>query len=103
MQYLFFKNLPWVYCTVPFYDGRKRQLQVPDELRKIPDVLSRYVGSVPEYSLALMAYTVSTYSAPSGARKDQITANLNIHFGVVLHEPLVESVSDNEDEDGANE
>ena len=103
MQYLFFKNLPWVYCTVPFYDGRKRQLQVPDELRKIPDVLSCYVGSVPEYSLALMAYTVSTYSAPSGARKDQITANLNIHFGVVLHELLVESVSDNEDEDGANE
>ena len=46
---------------------------------------------------------VSTYSALSGVRKDQVTANLNIHFGVVLHEPLAESVSDNEDENGANE
>ena len=102
--YLFLKNLPFFF-TVPFYDGRRRQLQVPDELRKIPDVLPHYVGNVPEYSLVLMAYTVSTYSAPSGARKDQVTANLNIHFGVVLHEPLVDSASasDNEGEDEAKE
>jgi hypothetical protein len=38
-----------------------------------------------------MAYTVSTYSATSGPRKDQVTANLHIHFGVVLLEPSVGS------------
>jgi hypothetical protein len=49
---------------------------------KIPDVLPRFMGTIPEYSLALVAYTVSTYSATSGPRKDQPTANLHIHFGV---------------------
>jgi hypothetical protein len=67
---------------------------VPDELRKIPDVLPRYVGNVPEHSLALVAYTISTYSAASGPRKNQVTANLHIHFGVVLHEPVNESTED---------
>jgi hypothetical protein len=82
--------------TVPFYDGRKRLLKVPKELGKIPDVLPRYPGSIPEYSLALVAYTVSTYSATSGPRKDQVTANLHIHFGVVLQEPSTESQADDE-------
>ena len=77
--------------TVPFYDGRKRHLKVPKELGNIPDVLPRYPGNIPEYTLALMAYTVSTYSATSGPRKDQVTANLHIHFGVVLLEPSVGS------------
>ena len=89
-------------CIVPIYDGRKRQLKVPDELRKIPDLLPRYLGDIPDFSLALVAYTVSTYSPTSGARKDQLTTNLNIHFGVVLHEPFVESaeeVSSNEEKD----
>lgn len=95
--------MPWVYCAVPFYDGRNRQLEVPKELRNIPDILPRYVGKVPQYSLALMAYTVSTYSAVSGFRKDQVTANLNIHFGVVLHEPSMELASVDGEEDEANE
>lgn len=93
-QDLFLFDLPWVYYTVPLYDGRKRRLEVPGELGNIPDILPRYVGNIPEYSLALMAYTVSTYSAPSGLR-----VNLNIHFGVVLHEPLLESVSHVDEED----
>lgn len=79
---------------VPFYDGRKRQLQVPEELSKISDVLPRYIGSIPEYSLALVAYTVSTYSATSGARKDQVTANLHIHLGVLLYEQSLESAEE---------
>lgn len=83
--------ITYLCITVPVYDGRKRQLTVPDELRRIPDTLPRYVGDMPEYSLALVAYTVSTYSAISGPRKDQLTANLHIHFGVVLHEPKYES------------
>jgi hypothetical protein len=61
---------------------------------KIPDVLPRYVGDVPEFSLALLAYTVSTYSAVSGIRKDQINANLHIHFGVLLNEPAVWSADE---------
>lgn len=95
----------YLYCTVPFYDGRKHQLKVPDELGKIPEVLPRYVGNVPEHSLALVAYTVSTYSATSGPRKDQVTANLHIHFGVVLHEPYMESADEasaNEETDAGN-
>lgn len=35
-----------------------------------------------------MAYTVSSYSPASGARKDQVTTNLHIQFGVVLREPI---------------
>jgi hypothetical protein len=53
-----------------------------------------------------VAYTVSTYAPSSGARKDQVTANLNIHFGVVLHEPSFESAdeaSGNEEKDAGNE
>ena len=84
----------YLYFTVPIYDGRKRQLKVPTELGRIPDILPRYDGNVPEYALALVAYTVSTYSASSGIRKDQVTANLHIHFGVVLHEPVIESTKE---------
>lgn len=84
------------------YDGRKHPLAVPDELSKVPDVLPRYVGNIPEHSLALVAYTVSTYSAASGLRKNQVTANLHIHFGIVLHEPVNQSTEDassNKEED----
>ena len=76
----------------------------------IPDKLPRYIGEIPIYSLALVAYTVSTYSATSGLRKDQMTANLHIHFGVVLQEPSADEVSgdeasgeEGEEEDEANE
>ena len=41
---------------------------------------------------------VSTYSATSGHRRDQVTANLNLHFGVVLHEPLIPESGEEEDE-----
>jgi hypothetical protein len=90
-------------CTVPLYDGRKRQLKVPNDLGKIPETLPRYVGDIPEYSLALVAYTVSTYSAASGPRRDQVTANLHIHFGVILHEPFTDEASSDEEKDAANE
>ena len=89
----FFPHLHICY-TVPIYDGRKHQLNVPDELQKIPDLLPRYLVNIPEFTLALMAYTVSTYSPSSGACKDQVTANLHIHFGVVLHELLMESADE---------
>jgi len=79
--------LTFLFCAVPIYDGRKRQLKVPDELRKIPKVLKRYITKIPQYSLALLTYTVSSYTPPSGARQDQLTANLHIQFAVVLHEP----------------
>jgi len=91
--------MTYPFFTVPVYDGRMRQLAVPDELSRIPDTLPRYTGDIPELSLALVAYTVSTYSALSGPRKDQLTANLHIHFGVVLHEPKnVPSVGVSDDE-----
>ena len=92
--------------VVPFYDGRKHHLQVPGELGKILDVLPRYVGNIPEYSLALVAYTVSTYLSTSGPRKDQVTANLHIHFGIVLHELNMESANEasgDEEKDAENE
>ena len=79
---------------MPIYDGITRQLKVPNELRNIPNLLPRYVGTIPEYSLALVAYTVSMYSATSGVRKDQVTTPFHIHFAVVLQEPLVESGDD---------
>ena len=41
----------------------------------------------------LIAYTVSSYTPPSGAHQDQLTANLNIQFAVVLHEPATASGS----------
>jgi hypothetical protein len=102
---LFFSNLNTI-LTVPIYDGRKRQLKIPDELKKIPEFLPRYLGDIPDFTLALMAYTVSMYSPTSGARKDEVTANLNIHFGVVLNEPFFESAdeaSGDEEKDAGNE
>lgn len=95
-----------IYCIVPIYDGRKHQLDVPNDLRKIPNLLPRYLGDIPEFTLALVAYTVSTYAPSSGARKDQVTANLNIHFGVVLQEPFFKSAdegSGNEEKEAGNE
>jgi hypothetical protein len=44
--------------------------------------------TIPNYSLMLVAYTTSTYLPIAGARKNQVTANLNIHFGIVLYEPV---------------
>ena len=51
----------------------------------------QYFGNIPEYSLALVAYTMSTYSASSGPHKDQLAANLHIHFRVMLYESILES------------
>jgi hypothetical protein len=90
---LFFFVLTFVFCTVPVYDGRKRQLKVPDELRNIPKVLKRYLTKIPQYSLALLAYTVSSYTPPSGARQDQLTANLHIQFAVILQEPADQAIA----------
>jgi len=81
-------GLTFLFCEVPVYDGRTRQLKVPDELRKIPRILKRYTTKIPKYSLALVAYTVSSYTPASGSRQDQLTANLHIQFAVVLHEPV---------------
>ena len=92
--------MTFTYCTVPFYDGTKHQLEVPNELHNIPDILPRYVGNVPEYTLALVAYTISTYSATSGHHRDQVTANLNLHFGVVLHEPFIPESGEEEEDEG---
>lgn len=94
--------MTYPYCAVPIYDGRKRQLNVPDELGRIEDILPRYVGDIPELSLALVAYTVSMYSSTNGPRKDQVTANLHILFGVVLHEPS-DNVPAEEENDEASE
>lgn len=82
---------------MPVYDGRKQQVQVPHELSKIPDILPRYQGDIPEHSLALVAYTASTYSPNSGARKNLTTVNLNIHFCVVLYEPVADPAGDASD------
>ena len=94
------KLFSFLFClsiwTVPIYDGRTCQLKIPNELRKIPDILPCYAGNIPEYSLALMAHTVSTYSAPDGPRKDELVANLHIHFAVVLHEPITVSKASDE-------
>ena len=79
--------LTFQFCTVPVYDRRKRQLKIPDELRDIPKLLKRYVTKIPQYSLALVAYTASSYTPAAGARQDQLTANLHIQFAVVLYEP----------------
>lgn len=51
-------------------------------------MLPRYQGEIPRYTLALVAYTVNTYIPTYGNRIDQVAANLNIHFGVVLYEPI---------------
>ena len=76
-----------MFCTVPVYDRKKRQLKIPDELHKIPKVLKRYATKIPQYSLVLIAYTVSSYTPPSGSCQDQLTANLHIQFAIVLHKP----------------
>ena len=63
-------------------------------------MLPQFPGDIPELTLAIMAYTVNTYALASGPRKDQLTACLNIHFGVVLHEPMgSEEASGNEEQD----
>jgi len=46
------------------------------------------MSAIPDYSLVLVAYMASTYIPATGMRKDQVTANLNILFGVVLYEPI---------------
>ena len=46
------------------------------------------MSTIPDYSLVLVAYTTSTYLPIAGARKNQVIANLNIHFAVVLYEPV---------------
>jgi hypothetical protein len=78
--------------TVPVYDGRKRQLKIPNDLRNIPAILSRYPGNIPYHSLVLVAYTVSMYRSAHGSRKDQPTVPLNISFAVVLHDKPVEFI-----------
>ena len=73
---------------MPIYDRRKHQLKVPDDLHRVPAVLPRYMSTIPNYSLALVAYTASTYLPIAGTRKNQVTANLNIHFAIVLYKPI---------------
>ena len=84
--------------TVPIYDGQEHQLKIPDDLRNVPAVLSRYPGEIPYHSLVLVAYTVSLYWATQGSRKDQPTIPLNISFAVVLHDKLLEGSNGGEDE-----
>ena len=62
--------------------------------------LNYCLNDIPEYTLALVAYTVSSYSPASGARKDQVTANLHIQFGIVLQEPIVGSIDNEVSGDG---
>jgi hypothetical protein len=52
-----------------------------------------------------VAYTVNNYAPTFGARKNQVTANLNLHFGVVLCEAkvVVEEASDDEEKDAEDE
>ena len=51
-----------------------------------------------------MAYTVNNYAPTFGARKNQVTTNLNIHFGVVLCvAKVVVEASDDEEKDAENE
>ena len=99
---IFFK-LTFAYSTVPIYDGRNHLLEVPNDLRNVPDILPRYAGTIPEYSLALVAYTASTYTLASGPCKDLINASLNIQYAVVLYVPLMEFVSVDDEADVANE
>jgi len=94
--------------TVPIYDGRKRQLKVPDELRNVPGILPHYLGQIPNHSLVLVAYAVSQYRAAQGSRKGQPTVPLSISFAVVLYDkPLdikgSDSGEDQKDGDPAEE
>ena len=74
--FFFSSHLTSIHYTVLIYVGRNCQLSIPDELRKIPNLLPCYLGNIPELTLALVAYTVSSYTPTSGTRKDHITANL---------------------------
>jgi hypothetical protein len=89
--------------TVPIYDGRKRQLKVPDELRNIPAILPRYHGEIPYHSLVLVAYTISLYRAAQGSRKDRPTIPLNISFAVVLHDEFKGSDGEEDEQDEDND
>ena len=89
--------------TVPIYDGRKHQLKVPEELRNVPAVLSRYPGEIPYHSLVLVAYTVSLYRAAQGSRKDQPTIPLNISFAVVLQDEPLDYQGSDGGEDGQDD
>lgn len=81
------------------YDGRKRQLKIPEDLRNVPAILSRYPGNIPYHSLILVAYTVSMYRSAHGSRKDQPTVPLNISFAVVLHDKPVEFIGNEGSQD----
>lgn len=51
-----------------------------------------------------MACTVNNYAPTFGACKNQVTENLNLHFGVVLCEAkVVVETSDNEKKDAEDE
>lgn len=89
--------------AVPIYDGRKHQLKIPDEMRNVPAVLSRYHGEIPYHSLVLVAYTVSLYRATQGSRKDQPTVTLNISFAVVLHEGSDDDIAEEDVSDDGKE
>ena len=97
--HIFFSDLHTT-DTVPIYDGRKHQLKVPEELRNVPAILSRYPGKIPHHSLVLVAYTVSLYRAAQGSRKDQPTVPFNISFAVVLHDEPLNSDSEDNVQDG---
>jgi hypothetical protein len=77
--------------------GSEYKLQVPNELCNIPEVLPRYVGNISEYSLCSIygIYLLLT----SGPHKNQVTANLHVHFGVVLHQPYTESAKEASSDD----
>jgi len=51
------------------------------------------MGKIPEHSLVLVAYTVSSYRPASGNRKDQPTFPLNVAFGVLLYDEPCENKS----------
>ena len=61
---------------VPVYNAKKHQIQVPQELSKIPDIFPRYEGDIPEYSLALVSYTVNIYTSTNGVHKNLFTVIL---------------------------
>ena len=39
---IIFFELTFAYSTGPISDGRKHLLEVPDDLRNVPDILPRY-------------------------------------------------------------
>ena len=99
--YLPYFNIDYQVYIVPIYDGRNKELKIPEDLKNVPGSLPRYIGHIPRHSLALVAYTTSLYRPASGARQNHPTATLNIQFGVVLYEPDNET-GDINDEDGTN-